>query len=41
MAVQRKVSENIVEKGENAGDKHLRFFLQCFQFGEGESFIIW
>ena len=30
MTLRKKAFENIVEKGENAGNQHFLLFLQCF-----------
>ena len=30
IVLKKKLLENIVGKGENAGDQHFRLFLQCF-----------
>ena len=40
MAVQKKAFENIVGKGENAGDQHFLLFPQCFSLSEMEIVIL-
>ena len=46
MALEKKPSENIVGKGENAGNHHFLLFQQCFLFPKTNfnfsvTFILW
>ena len=38
--LRKKVFENIVGKGENAGNQHFLFFPQCFQPKSNFSFLV-
>ena len=39
--LKKNTSENIVGKGENAGNQHFHLFLQCFLSYQGEVSSFW